>query len=277
MMNNINSNYSLPFICFFAVSLVVIGDAFSVNNKRQLQLQHMCPRSCNSYNNNMLLFMSEEQEETIASSSGHDNKDNENEVKEAEEEKPEDPPELKDLKEKIAELESTLVAKKSSLQYNLEQCEEFSKSGYTRKVAEMENMKRVRSNIASTSQSSATAAVLRDFLPMYDTFNTLKDTYADDEFGAKSSILNLQQTFENLGVTPYNTVPGEKINTFRMKVLESEVSTEQPKDTVLREVAAGLELDGNVVRPVSCIGSSGLAEDENGEETDDEPTDDGNE
>jgi len=218
--------------------------------------------------------MSEEQEETISSSSDHDNKDTE---KEAEEEKPEDPPELKVLKEKIVELESTLVEKKSSLQYNLEQCEEFSKSGYTRKVAEMENMKRVRSNIASTSQSSATAAVLRDFLPMYDTFNTLKDTYADDEFGAKSSILNLQQTFENLGVTPFNAVPGDKVNTFRMKVLESEVSTEQPKDTVLREVAAGLELDGNVVRPVSCIGSSGLAEDENEEETDNKTTDDGSE
>ena len=95
--------------------------------------------------------MSEEQEETISSSSGHDIKDNQNEVKEAEEEKPEDSPELKDLKEKIAELESTLVAKKSSLQYNLEQCEEFSKSGYTRKVAEMENMKRVRSVSFCTS------------------------------------------------------------------------------------------------------------------------------
>lgn len=64
---------------------------------------------------------------------------------EEEETKVEDPPEVKELKERISELESTLTEKKSSLQYNLEKCEEYSKSGYARKVAEMENMKRVRS------------------------------------------------------------------------------------------------------------------------------------
>jgi len=156
------------------------------------------------------------------------------------------------------------------LQYNLEQIEEYSKSGYARKVAEMENMKRVRSNIASTSQSSATAAVLRDFLPMYDTFNTLNEQYGDDEFGTKYSELNLQQTFTTLGVTPFNVVPGDKINNFRMKVLESETSTEQPKETILREVASGLELSGNVIRPASCISSNGAGEDKNEKKDDDE-------
>jgi len=67
------------------------------------------------------------------------------EDEEEEETKVEDPPEVKELKERISELESTLTEKKSSLQYNLEKCEEYSKSGYARKVAEMENMKRVRS------------------------------------------------------------------------------------------------------------------------------------
>jgi len=186
---------------------------------------------------------------------------------EEEETKVEDPPEVKELKERISELESTLTEKKSSLQYNLEKCEEYSKSGYARKVAEMENMKRVRSNIASTSQASATAAVLRDFLPMYDTLNALKESHGDDEFGAKYGELNLQQTFQNLGVTSYSLAPGETVNNFRMKVLESEPSAEQPKDTVLREVAAGLELDGNVIKAASCISSSGSSEDETETET----------
>jgi molecular chaperone GrpE (heat shock protein) len=49
------------------------------------------------------------------------------------------------LKAEIAEYEKTLAAKKSALQYTLDQCEEYSKTGYARKVAEMENMRRVRS------------------------------------------------------------------------------------------------------------------------------------
>jgi molecular chaperone GrpE (heat shock protein) len=54
-------------------------------------------------------------------------------------------PELKALKEEIAALEKTFGEKKSALEYALEQCEEYSKTGYARKVAEMENMRRVRS------------------------------------------------------------------------------------------------------------------------------------
>ena len=72
---------------------------------------------------------------------------------------------------------------------------------------------------------------------MFDKFNTLKETYSEDEFGGKFSELNLQQTFSNLGVTDFNVEVGETINNFRMKVLESEVS-EQPKDTVLRQIFA---------------------------------------
>jgi molecular chaperone GrpE (heat shock protein) len=110
---------------------------------------------------------------------------------------------------------------------------------------------------------------------MYDTFNTLNEQYSDDEFGTKYSELNLQQTFTTLGVTPFNVVPGDKINNFRMKVLESENSTEQPKDTILREVASGLELSGNVIRPASCISSNGSGEDKNENNNDDEATDGG--
>lgn len=53
--------------------------------------------------------------------------------------------ELAALKAEIGEFEKSLAAKKSALQYALDQCEEYSKTGYARKVAEMENMRRVRS------------------------------------------------------------------------------------------------------------------------------------
>jgi hypothetical protein len=62
-----------------------------------------------------------------------------------EEEQPEEDPEVTALKKKIEELESTLKSKKSTIAYTTEQSEEYSKGGYARKVAEMENMRRKRS------------------------------------------------------------------------------------------------------------------------------------
>ena len=48
------------------------------------------------------------------------------------------------MKKEIEQLEQDLKAKKSSLMYAQDQVEEYSKSGYARAVAEMENMRRVR-------------------------------------------------------------------------------------------------------------------------------------
>lgn len=53
-------------------------------------------------------------------------------------------PEITALKAEIEALESTLKAKKSSLSYAQDQVEDYSKAGYARAVAEMENMRRVR-------------------------------------------------------------------------------------------------------------------------------------
>jgi len=196
----------------------------------------------------------------------------EGDAAEEEAKEPPEDPEVTALKESIAELEATLADKKSKLQYELEKCEEYSKSGYARKVADMENMKRVRSNIASTSRSSATAAVLKDFLPMYDKLNTLKETHAENEYGKKYSELNLQATFATLGVTDFEVAPGDNVNNFRMKVLESEVNADFAKDTILSMVAPGLELDGNVIRPAMVVSSLGAEGEEAAEkEAEEEP------
>jgi hypothetical protein len=53
--------------------------------------------------------------------------------------------ELTALKEEISKLEATLAYEKSKLETALDECEEYSKTGYARKVADMENMRRVRS------------------------------------------------------------------------------------------------------------------------------------
>jgi hypothetical protein len=68
----------------------------------------------------------------------------EEEPKEEEKEaEPED--ELTTLKKEIATLEATLKSKRNTVQYTKDTAEEYSKAGYARKVAEMENMRRVRS------------------------------------------------------------------------------------------------------------------------------------
>ena len=122
-------------ICLALVGGMLQADAFSLNGPSAsvAALRSVSPQVAPT-----TLYMSEEAEEAPAE-----------EVEgEAEEEAPEEPPEdpeVTALKESIAELESTLADKKSKLQYELEKCEEYSKSGYARKVADMENMKRVRS------------------------------------------------------------------------------------------------------------------------------------
>ena len=83
------------------------------------------------------LFMSEEPE------MGAENPEGAEAGEPVEEEVPEDP-EIVALKEEIAKLESELKSKQSTLAYNQDQVEEYSKTGYARKVAEMENMRRVR-------------------------------------------------------------------------------------------------------------------------------------
>jgi flagellar motility protein MotE (MotC chaperone) len=97
------------------------------------------------------LWMAEEQdkqgEETEAADSAEviDEVSDEAEKEEEPKEEPKEDPEIVALKEEIAQLESTLKNKKTTLSYTQDQIEEFSKGGYARKVAEMENMRRVRS------------------------------------------------------------------------------------------------------------------------------------
>jgi hypothetical protein len=57
----------------------------------------------------------------------------------------EEDPEMVALKQEIVNLESALKAKQRELSYQEEQVDHYSKTGYARKVAEMETMRRSRS------------------------------------------------------------------------------------------------------------------------------------
>jgi molecular chaperone GrpE (heat shock protein) len=77
----------------------------------------------------------------------------------------------------------------------------------------------------------------------------MKERYADTEFGSKYGYLSIEDTFVKMGVTEYSFEAGQDIDAYRMAAVESEYSTEIAKDKVIRPVAAGLELKGNVIRP----------------------------
>ena len=147
---------ALALLCFALVGGVFQREipgcnAFSLNRKSAV-CRHAIGKTTVVRTTGTKIYMSEETEE---SQLGEESASDDNESTEEEEGPPEDP-EVTALKESIAELEGTLADKKSKLQYELERCEEYSKSGYARKVADMENMKRVRSvsTIAPTTQKN---------------------------------------------------------------------------------------------------------------------------
>ena len=135
-------------IALFCLALVggmfetgILGcNAFSLTRSRAVS-RNALKRTLVSRAPGTRIYMSEEAEE---SQGGEESAGEDNDSPDEEEVPPEDP-EVTAIKESIAELEGILADKKSKLQYELERCEEYSKRGYARKVADMENMKRVRS------------------------------------------------------------------------------------------------------------------------------------
>lgn len=183
----------------------------------------------------------------------------ESETQEEAEEEEEEDPELKALKEEISKLEAELKEKRRQVMYTSDQADDYTKSGYALKVAEMENMRRARSMLNSSNKSACTAAVLTKFLPVLDQLTELREAYSEDEFGKQYGALtsDLKGAFSKLGVTEYTIATGDPVDKSRVAVIESEYSTEHEADTVIRPVALGLELQGNIVRMAKCVASLG--------------------
>jgi molecular chaperone GrpE (heat shock protein) len=109
--------------------------------------------------------------------------------------------------------------------------------------------------------NSATASLLADFLPVWDTLQALEAKYGEDEFGMKYNPLPaaMKSAFGEMGVVEFVVSEGDAVDLRKMKVVEKEASADVAVDKVLRSVAAGLELDGNMVRKAQCVASSGPA------------------
>lgn len=86
-----------------------------------------------------------EQEETSAEDHAAVGEQEEPQEEQEEEEPPQEDPELVALKEEIASLESKIKETRRKTMAVSDRADEYSKEGYARKVAEMENMRRARS------------------------------------------------------------------------------------------------------------------------------------
>ena len=63
-----------------------------------------------------------------------------------------------------------------------------------------------------------------------------------------------------MGVVEFTVAVGDAVDLRRMKVIQAEASDDVAEDKVLRSLAAGLELDGNMVRKGQVVKSLGPKE-----------------
>ena len=177
-----------------------------------------------------------------------------------EEEEPKLDPEVVALKEQITSLESDLKAKKTQLNSLKEMADKYSAAGYARQVASVENNKRLRGANMADNKSAARASVLQSFLPVLDELEVIGTKYQGNSFastldsGLRSE---LQTSLNELNVQEYNVEVGDAIDVGRVVVVNEEYSEEHAKGTVIAALKSGLEISGNVVRPVEVVGSLG--------------------
>ena len=114
--------------------------------------------------------------------------------------------------------------------------------------------------LQSSNKYAATAGVLTEFLPVLDRLLSLREQYGEDDFGSKYAALagGMRTAFTDLGVTEYTVSPGDAVVVDRVVAIASEHSDAIEVHRVLRPLAMGLELQGNVVRPAECVASLGV-------------------
>lgn len=178
---------------------------------------------------------------------------------ESEEVEEEVDPEVVELKAEIEDLEASLSSKRRKLREAQDAAELYTKAGYARKVAEMENMRRVRSMMQSSNKSAASANVLQEFLPVIRKLGELEGKYENDDFGKQYGAIYgaFKSCYAKLGVTEYSVTAGEKVDVSRVLVIDSEYSDEVPKDNIIRSLKDGMELQGNVMEMAECVSSLG--------------------
>jgi len=190
----------------------------------------------------------------------------EEEASPKEEKEQEEDPEIKALKEELSNNEAILKNKKQTLTTINESVEEYTETGFARRVAQMEDVKRVRMGMQNKNTGTALASVVQNFLPVLDELTILDLDNKDTKVGVQFSgglTDSMKTALQNLGVEEFNVKPGDAVDKSRMQIIEERYSDEYSKDTVIRPIlptSVGRELNGNIMQMVEVVVSMGSEE-----------------
>lgn len=167
--------------------------------------------------------------------------------------------ETKAIKEEIELLESQLKAKNRELDSIEKMAEQYTKAGYARKVAEMEQIKKTKVAASADKMVTAKASVLQTFLPVVDELKILSDKYKQEEFATKYSALSrdFNGALTDMGVEEYVIAEGDVVNASRATAVREEHSDSVAKGCVIEALASGYELGDNVMRKAQVVASLG--------------------
>lgn len=184
----------------------------------------------------------------------------EEEAEEAEaEEEPEVDPEIQAMKDEIKELEKVLKSKRVILSKVEDKIDDFSKAGYMRKCAEMDNINRKRKEAFVDDKLISQASALQYFLPVLESVGTLELTYENNEFAKKYSAIgwDFRNVFKSMDCVDFSVTVGEPCVRSKMTVVREEYSDDIKKGAVIEQLKEGMELKGNIVKMAEVVVSLG--------------------
>lgn len=163
------------------------------------------------------------------------------------------------IKKEVAELENTLRNKNRELDSIEKMGEQYTEGGYSRKVAEMEQVKKTKTAASKDNKLVAMASVLQNFLPVVDELKFLTEKYEGDEFAKKYGALSsdFNGALRNMGVTEYEVAVGDAADVGRVTAVEEVHSDDVAKGIVISVVNGGYEMDGNIMRMAAAVVSLG--------------------
>lgn len=253
------SRSALTIVVASLASLAACGDAFVVPAARSCAPFSVSPANVLSSASSLRAEAGESEGEAAEASAASPEGGEEGQQGEGGEEEPKEDPEVTAIKEEIAALEAKIKSRRNDLASIIDSVEKYSKAGYARKVAEMDQIGKMRGAASKSNESTAKAAILQDFLPVLDELRALDEKYAGDDFAESYKALrwDLNNGMTALGMSEYTAEVGATADPTRFVAVEEQYSDDLAKGAVISPVAVGLELQGNVMRMAECVVSLG--------------------
>jgi len=180
-------------------------------------------------------------------------------VAEEEEEESKEDLELKAIKDEIAELETSLKQKNRDLNSIESMVDKFSKAGYARKVAELDQLRKNRRAASQNNQYTERANILQKFFPLLDELTELDTKYSGVGFAGSYSPLkgSLIGAMKELKAAEFSVTAGDEVDSRRVTTVEEIYNGDIGKGCVVEMKKTGWELEGNVMRFAEAVVSLG--------------------